>query len=89
MRDIPAERVRLANPAGDLERNYLRVSPSLGLAGFRRLARDFERNARAVAALIRLAIIRIMLNVSLKISRHESNLRGWALRRQAADAETS
>jgi transposase len=49
------------------------------LSRFRRLARDFERYARTVAAFIRLAMIRIMLK-RLVAPRHESKLHGWALR---------
>ena len=36
-------------------------SASFGISRFRRLARDFERYARTVAAFIYLAMIRIML----------------------------
>jgi hypothetical protein len=48
------------------------------LSRFRRLARDFERYVRTVAAFIHLAMIRIMLRASLQAPHHESKLRGWA-----------
>jgi transposase len=46
------------------------------LSRFRRLARDFERYARTVAAFIRLAMIRIMLKRLVQAPRHESKLCG-------------
>ena len=44
----------------------------------RRLARDFERYARTVAAFVRLAMIRIMLRRLAAKPRYESKLSGWA-----------
>jgi hypothetical protein len=46
---------------------------------FRRLARDFERYARTVAAFIHLAMIRIMLKRLVASSSLDSKLHGWAL----------
>ena len=49
----------------------------------RRLARDFERYATTVAALIRLAMIRICSGDLLQMPRHEFKLPGWDLKHLA------
>jgi transposase len=41
--------------------NFIRIDSFAWISRNRRLARDFERYARTVAAVVRLAMIRIML----------------------------
>jgi len=51
-----------AQPQGPAPRQFLTRQRTIGwISRFRRLARDFERYARTVAAFIRLAVVRIML----------------------------
>ena len=57
--EIVAAFIRNRNPAR--EKCWIAERTFAWLSRFRRLARDFERYARTIAAFIRLAMIRIML----------------------------